>query len=307
MKDINLSARGEVMPPKIDLIALVDADTVVFAAAVSCEYREELLHIDMYTDEELLVIRADPGFDEAEWCVYGINMEEAMAHAEDKLTTILHLSGARVFELHFTAGRESFRYTDVDKDYKANRLADSQGQKTRAPFGLYNLKQALVKKYDTSVMWLRCEADDAVWWLGNQYPDKYLVCAVDKDVLGATRVQAFNYFARAAYIHPKSNNQIAEIKMKFVQAKDPDLFWYYQCLTGDKGDGIIGIHGMGPKKAQKALKGCETNAERWSAIVREYEKSGGSEIDALLNMRMVRLDQYNPETQELNLFTPRDL
>ena len=156
-------------------------------------------------------------------------------------------------------------------------------------------------------MWYECEADDSVWWLGDKYPEKYRVCAVDKDVLGATKGIACNYFERTAYTHPKSGNLISAIDMKFVEAPMPEDFWYHQCLTGDAGDGIIGIKGIGPAKAAKILLGAKTDIEKWDRIVEAYEKNGRTMLDALLNMRMVRLDQYNPETNVLKLFDPRDL
>jgi hypothetical protein len=307
MADITLSG-NKVLPPKNDKIALIDADTIVFASSTSCEYCGDLLPREMYTDEEWLLITQDPGYDEENHVMYGINLEQAIEHSLDKLNRIMEMSGCKDFQLHFTVGRESFRYTKVDVEYKANRQIDSQGEKTRAPFGLHEIKQELCRRYPLKTkMWYECEADDAVWWLGDKYPEKYIVHAVDKDVLGATKAEAFNYLERKAYTHPKSGNLIEAIDMQFVKSEAPEIFWYKQCLTGDVGDGIIGIKGIGPVKANKILLGCTTDAERWDAIVAAYEKANRTMLDALLNMRMVRLDQYNPETNELKLFDPRDL
>lgn len=308
MADISLGEGGDILPPKNDKIALIDADTVAFAAASACEDFEQLLPRDMYTDEEWLIIINDPGYVESDHVVYYVNMEECINHCMNKVNLMLDKTGCKDFFLHFTVGRESFRYTKVDKEYKANRQIDSQGEKTRAPFGLYQIKQELCRKYPLKTkMWYECEADDAVWWLGNKYPEKYLICAVDKDVIGATKYEIFNYFSRKPYRHPKSGNMIKEIKMKFQTPEEPEVFWYKQCLTGDAGDGIIGIMGVGPAKANKILLGCKSDAERWLAIVEAYEKAGRSMLDALLNMRMVRLDQYNPETNVLTLWDPRKL
>lgn len=308
MNDVSLDTRGGILPPKNDKIALIDADTIAFAAASSCEFSGELLVRDMYDDEEWALIETDPGYDAENHMMYSINLDEAVQHCMDKIGRILLQTGCKDFFLHFTVGRESFRYTKVDVEYKANRQIDSQGNKTRAPFGLYQIKQMLCKKYPLKTkMWYECEADDAVWWLGNMYQEKYIVCAVDKDILGALEVEAFNYYERQEYIHPKSGNLIKAIDMTFQQSENPKEFWFHQCLTGDSGDGIIGIRGVGPAKAAKILKTCQTDKERWDAIVLAYEKAGRGMIDALLNMRMVRLDQFNPETMELKLFDPRSL
>ncbi len=308
MTDISLDEGGNILPPSTDKIALIDADTICFAAASTCEYIENLLDRDFYSDLEWAVIVNEPGYDEEEHIVYYQNIDEAVEHSISKIGKILERSGTKDFQLHFTGGRESFRYTKVDKEYKANRVIDSQGKKTRGPIGLYQIKQEMCRRYPLkSKIWYECEADDSVWWLGDKYPDKYLICAVDKDILGATKAEAFNYFEMREYTHPKSGNLIKAIDMRFVQADEPDIFWYKQCLTGDTGDGIIGIKGIGPKKADKILLGCKTNIERWDKIVRAYETAGRTMIDALLNMRMVRLDQYNPETNELKLWNPRNL
>lgn len=308
MVDVTIGKGGKVLPAKHGKIALIDADTIVFAAATACEYCGDLLPRDAYTDEEWQLITQDPGYDSVNNLMYSIDIAQAIAHCTDKINRILENSGSVDFELHFTVGRESFRYTKVDVEYKANRQIDSQGEKTRAPMGLYSIKQELCSMYPNSTfMWYECEADDAVWWLGNKYPDKYLVHAVDKDILGALPYEAFNYYERRAYKHPKSGNDIEAIEMQFVTANSTEDFWYRQCLTGDDGDGIIGVKGIGPAKAKKALKDCNTDKERWQAVVEIYEKNGRTMLDALLNMRMVRLDQYNPETNTLKLFDPRDL
>lgn len=311
MEDITLGTDGAILPGKTNKIALIDADTIAFAAASSTEYVSELLPREMYTDSEWAEILVDPGYFEdssGTQLVYGTNIDEATTRAMDKIEFILDHTGCRDFSLHFTAGRESFRYTNVTPEYKANRLVDSQGVATRAPFGLYQLKQELCRQYPLKTkMWTACEADDAVWMLGNRYRDKYLVCAVDKDILNAMEVPAFNYYARAAYVHPKSGNSIEEIKMRFVEAENPTLWWYIQCLTGDPGDGIIGVKGIGPKKAWDILRPYKTDKERWDAIVQTYERYNRDVIDALLNMRMVRLDQYDPETNVLKLWSPKDL
>lgn len=308
MEDVTVNDIGKVLPAKHDRIALIDADTIAFASACSCEFASELLDREHYTDEEYELILNDPGYDEATNSVYSINMDEAIDKCLSKIDKILDLTGCRDFQLHFTAGRESFRYTKVNKTYKANRQVDSQGEKTRTPYGLYAIKQSLCRKYPLkSKIWVECEADDVVWWLGDRYPEKFIVCAVDKDVLAATKERAFNYYERTSYVHPRSGNTISSIDMQFVQAEDPELAWWYQCLTGDSGDGIIGIKGVGPAKARKILKGCNTDEDRWEAIVKAYTDAGRNEIDAILNMRMVRLDQFNPETMELNLFNPNKL
>ena len=51
--EISFSPWGKVMPGKRRDIALIDADTVIFAACLNKEYGEQLMPQDFYTAEEL--------------------------------------------------------------------------------------------------------------------------------------------------------------------------------------------------------------------------------------------------------------
>ena len=160
--DIDLSSSGKVLPQKNDKIALIDADTIVFGACTVKEFVEAVTE-----DDEGNLVE-----------VYDINLDEAYQHAVDKINDILTATGCQDFELHFTVGRKSFRYARVDEEYKANRVGG------RAPKGLYELKKLFVERNpDKAFMWSEFEADDVVIVKKKNYVDKYILCAVDKDVL----------------------------------------------------------------------------------------------------------------------------
>lgn len=48
--------------------------------------------------------------------------------------------------------------------------------------------------------------------------------------------------------------------------------FYTQLLTGDRTDHIKGLHLIGPKKAEKILKGCQTEQEMYQAVKKAYEE-----------------------------------
>ena len=50
--------------------------------------------------------------------------------------------------------------------------------------------------------------------------------------------------------------------------------FYTQVLTGDRIDNIIGLKGIGPKKAEKILDGCKTEKELYEACVKAYSDAG---------------------------------
>ena len=277
MTDINLSSSGKIQPPKQDKIALIDADTVVFASCTMLEYVEDLLPRDMYTDEEWADLISQDGYVEEDNCIYAIYLDDAMKHSIDKIQQILDNTGCTSYELHFTSGRNNFRYDMVD-NYKSNRKGG------RAPQGMAKLKQMFVDAGmgTTHKKW---EADDIVVALKRDNPDKYVLCAVDKDVLYSLPGRHFNYYQSMKY----------NIEMKFIEVNgDTALKHHYmQTLTGDPADGVIGIKGIGPKKAEKLLKDANTPSGLWGIVIDTYLNNKRDEVDAILNMRLVNMQQLH--------------
>ncbi len=288
--DLNFGDYGDLLPPKENGVALIDADTLIFASCVATEVREELLPRSFYTDLEWMEIESDPYFDEDAWTLSSIDMDVAFMNAKSKLRTLLDKSGCEDYELHFTSGRKSFRYTMVTADYKANR------REYIPPIGLSQLKVRFVMDTPNKCFIHTCyEADDTVVARKTALPDKYMICAVDKDVLYSLPGKHFNYYTSAKY----------DIDMKFVEVTEEQArkHHFMQVLTGDTGDNVIGLHMIGPKKAATILEGCDTDEQCWDAISEAYLKKGRDPIDAIINMRLVSMNQvrYLPETDEYKL------
>ena len=93
MVEIELGNTGETLPPKNDKIALIDADTVVFGSALTCQEEGDLLDKEFYTDKEWLEITSDIGYDETDNVIRSLNMEIAYQHVLDKLENILNRTG----------------------------------------------------------------------------------------------------------------------------------------------------------------------------------------------------------------------
>ena len=289
--DINLGKSGEILPPKSDQVALIDADTLVFGAAVSAQVREDVLPREWYSDIEWMEIEENPGFDPETNSITSLNMNLAMMNAKEKLEQILSRTGCDEFELHFTGpGKNSFRYTIVDREYKANR------REYISPIGLTMLKLEFYKLYPDKVIINRCfEADDTVVAKAASDLDKYIICAVDKDVLYSLEGRHFNYYTSAKY----------NIDMKWIEVdKETAMKHHYkQVLMGDAGDNIIGLRGIGPRKADAILAECTTPEECQEAVKQAYEDAGRSIMDFLVNMRLVSMNQaeYFPDTDEYKL------
>lgn len=268
--DIDLDIDGKVMPAKNDKIALIDADTIAYTACLNVEVENEVLPREFYSDEEWAELEpkiTEDGF------YYETDPELALAKANEKIQRILDKTGCQEYELHFTGGRENFRYEiakEYGNEYKANR------NNFRTPAGLLRLKEDL-----RGIIHTKYEADDAVVFLKEKYPDKYILCAVDKDVLNSIAGKHFNYYESAKY----------NIEMKWIEVdRHTAITWpFIQTLTGDKTDNVIGLHRVGPKKAEKILAGCFTMAELWQAVLNAYKAAGRDANEALLNYNLVSM------------------
>lgn len=288
--DIDVGIGGRILAQKNDKIALIDADTIAYIACVNTEQLEVLLPREYYEDyaeyEELL---SHPNYDENHNGIWTIDLDLAYEKAIDKLTKILEQTGCQSAELYFTGGRDNFRYK-VKPDYKANRSG------MRSPVGLMAIKQRLLENYE-GMLCTKWEADDIVVYKKKQEPEKYIMCAVDKDLLYSLPGKHFNYYESSKY----------NIDMKWMEVDEiTAIRWpYMQCLVGDKTDNIEGIPGIGPKKAEKILAGCITHIDCWDAIVTAYDVANKTLMDAIESMRLVNMHQFNGK--EIVLWRPHDM
>lgn len=62
---------------------------------------------------------------------------------------------------------------------------------------------------------------------------------------------------------------------------------FTQVLTGDRTDNIIGLKGIGPKKAEKLLKDCKTEREYYDACLKAYD-GNQLRVDENLNLLWLR-------------------
>jgi len=61
-----------------------------------------------------------------------------------------------------------------------------------------------------------------------------------------------------------------------------------QCLTGDNADNIPGLKGIGPKKAEKILKGIPEK-RRWNRVRAAWRGHGGSLKQLEVSYRLLRM------------------
>ena len=183
------------------------------------------------------------------------------------------------------SGAKNFR-KEILPTYKGNR------KKTRKPVIFPPLKEYLREIY-TVVEYDNLEGDDVLGLIATgmkKIKGDPLIVSIDKDM---KTIPAKHY-----------NPDKDEEGIFKVTLEEADYFHLYQSLMGDQTDGYSGCPGIGPKTAAKILdKECS-----WSKVKETYEINGLTEDDALVQARVARIlrhGEYNPKTQEINLWQPR--
>lgn len=265
---------------------LVDADTIAYAAALGAEYAEEVMPEAFYTPEEYKELIEHPFYSVEDNCVWHTDIEAAVQSSVERIKEIQGITNTKEVELYFTEGK-NFRYQVYDM-YKANRKG------TRYPSGLSLIKHRLMELY-TGEICKEYEADDLVVMLKRTQPTKYILTAVDKDVLKSVPGKHFNYY--------RSERYGIEMKWQEIDIEDAYKFCYLQTLMGDSTDNIPGCPGIGPKKAETALKGCDTPQDLWSAVVKAFKSKKLTEKEAIRDMRLVNMHQLTID-KEIALWNP---
>lgn len=163
--------------------------------------------------------------------------------------------------------RKTFRH-ELEPSYKANR-------KPTSIVGIQELK-TIVSARIGSTMILGFEADDVV--ITRAYEEsssntEVVIACIDKDILLHSPVWCIDY-KNFTFHMPKSEEEI-------------NLAYYKQAIKGDSTDNIKGVKGIGEVGAEKLCSDLE-NPMDFAKFCSLFE----TEEDALLSMRLVRLDQY---------------
>ena len=157
-------------------------------------------------------------------------------------------------------GKGNFR-KDLYPQYKANRNREYDPEHAAALNYGHNY---MVEKYN-AVMADGMEADDLVciWaYEAREAEQDFLIAGIDKDL---KQIPGHHY---------NFNKQ----EFDFVDDDAAHLNLMLQCLTGDSGDNIPGLRGIGPKKAAGILQGVSMD-RRWNRVRAAWRKHSGNSPD----------------------------
>ena len=192
--------------------ALIDGDIVVYRAACSCE--------KIPTLQDLAAMGKDTSERESLIEVQPVGI--AYYRLDELMTNILLETESSLFTVYLT-GPNNFR-TAINPEYKANR------KDLRKPAHFNACREYLVTKWG-AIVTDGIEADDA---MGIAQGDDTIICTIDKD-LDTIVGRHYHFVKKLLY----------EVDKEFATK-----FLWKQMLIGDKVDNIIGIKGIGPKKAE---------------------------------------------------------
>ena len=224
---------------------LIDGDIVLYEVSIACEHA-----VDWGDDV---------------WTLHS-DFREAKQRFDGWISDIKEKLSAESVILAFSS-KQNWR-KQILPTYKNNR------KNKRKPLTFAGLKSYCRDVYSTYEI-EDLEGDDVLGLLVG-YPrlrrisGEKIIVTIDKDLM---TIPGFHYYPN------RSEEGIIE-----VTPDQADYNHLLQSLTGDSVDGYSGCPGIGPKKAEAALKKAE-----WSEVVKEYENKGLAEEDALIQARVARI------------------
>lgn len=177
----------------------------------------------------------------------------------------------------FVKGKNNFRYK-IFPAYKKNRPQ-------KHPI-IDVLNQYLVETFQ-AIESHNAEADDYVFSYSQlpEYKGRVIICSVDKDLLQIPGIH---------YDYQKN-------KYHLIDEETAQYNLAIQMIMGDAADGIQGLRGYGPVKAQSLIKKGMSKHQVMRTILNEYQKNYPSSAQAKseirLNYKLLKLQRVNVESE----------
>ena len=198
----------------------------------------------------------------------------------------------------FDFGKSYFRM-DMSEDYKGNRKKPKEEEEIKRYEAFFDVLNNLPDLLDEEVLKFRgVEADDTITHLvmkfeeSKQY-DKIWIVSSDRDLhqLISEKTSIFNIFGR---------REVTLESMKEELEITPDLYLLSRIIEGDKSDNIIGVEGIGPKRAQGLAKEYKTFNALIQALpikgrAKYIQNLNASKELLIRNEKMISLKAYNEQ------------
>lgn len=213
---------------------------------------------------------------------YGSEEDQLLSETKlsEKIYDILNIVGNsyNVEQYYiFVKGKNNFRYK-IFPEYKKNRPA-------KHPI-IDILNQYLVDTFG-AIESHNAESDDYVYSYSQlpEFKGRVIICSVDKDMLQIPGIH---------YDYQKN-------KFSVISEEEGRYKLAIQMIMGDAADGIQGLKGYGPKKAEKVIKRGMSNYQVTKAVLSEYQKNYPTPEIAKsmvrLNYKLLKLHKVNVTVQ----------
>lgn len=200
------------------------------------------------------------------------NIEDSISSVKSLINTILDMTQADGYHMFISKGKY-FRH-EVNPDYKSGRKASKLNY-------LRTLRTFLEEEYG-AVSVPKVEADDLVSFvcynknssITTPVSDidayEYIICSIDKDVKKQIEGKHFDYK-----------------KQEFGETSYDDAykFLWKQTLMGDSTDSIVGIPGIGDKKADAILKDVPRHEIKFKVYSEYVKYYSAKPAEALFNFQ----------------------
>lgn len=222
---------------------------------------------------------------DADYLIYSVGFaseEDSETFAKSRLVETLehlvyiHLK-ADSYEA-FLTGKNNYRY-EIAKTvpYKGNR------KDAKKPKHYDALRKCMITRLGAVIVDGQ-EADDEVAIRMTKEPDQYLLVGVDKDL---KQIPGWHF-------NPQKD------ETRYIDEFTAYKSFVTQLLTGDRTDNIPGLEGIGPKKAEKALKDAKTKQALLETAWEKYKELGHTleyftEQGQLLWLRRMEGEVWQPD------------
>lgn len=193
----------------------------------------------------------------------------------------------------FDFGKSYYRM-DMHEEYKGTRKKPQDEDEIKKYEEFFAVLNALPDQLDDEVLKFRgVEADDILAWITQNISDRYdhtWIISSDRDLyqLIDENVSIFNIFGRK------------EVTLQTLQEDfnvDPSEYMLSRIIEGDKSDNILGIDGIGPKRAQALAREYKTLDSLLEALPlkgrSKYIQNLNAGHDKLLrNEKLINLKKY---------------
>jgi len=216
---------------------------------------------------------------------------------DDYIRTIESLGksyGAKKIIVCFDYGKSYYRMA-ISDTYKGTRKKPKEPEEIKKYEEFFEcLNKTITVLPFTNYKIRGVEADDLITYFVKKYSEIYdhtWIISSDRDLYQLLRenVSIFNLFSRK------------EINLEYLSTElglTPELYRFSRYLEGDVSDAIIGIEGIGPKRAQDLVKKYKTLDNLLQALPIKGKSQYISNLNAgkdtiIRNEKMINLIDYN--------------